>query len=107
MKRTLPDRIVRPIRTLILLCAACVTGAAADDYAAARGELVAAYQAQDFGAMRVAAERALAIRPGHPGALFNLAFAEVLDDDPEASLATLNRLLAMKIDMGIAGIDEF
>lgn len=57
--------------------------------------------------MRAAAERALAIRPGHPGALFNLAFAEVLDDDPDASLDTLNRLLSRDIDMGIADIDEF
>ncbi len=57
--------------------------------------------------MRSAAERALAARPGYTGALFNLAFAEVLDDDPEASLRTLNRLLAQNIDMGVAEIDEF
>nr|MDJ0911775.1 hypothetical protein [Woeseiaceae bacterium] len=73
----------------------------------ARAELVAAYQAQDFTAMRSAAERALAARPGHPGALFNLAFAEVLDNDPRASLETLNRLLAQKVDMRVAAIDEF
>ena len=104
----LPERIAQPIRILILFAAACFAGtAAADDYADARAELVAAYQAQDFAAMRTAAERALAIRPGHPGALFNLAFAEVLDDDPRASLDTLNRLLAQDVDMGIANIDEF
>ena len=39
--------------------------------------------------------------------MFNLAFAEVLDGDPDASLTTLNRLLAQSIDMGVAGIDEF
>ncbi|MDJ0910373.1 MAG: hypothetical protein QNI99_14335, partial [Woeseiaceae bacterium] len=76
MKRTLPERIAHPIRTVLLLLAAGIAGTAtADDYADARAELVAAYQAQDFTAMRSAAERALAARPGHPGALFNLAFA--------------------------------
>ncbi len=112
MKRTLPDRIVRPIRVALVVLAVGFTATAtadeyADEYADARAELVAAYQAQDFGAMRAAAERALAIRPGHPGALFNLAFAEVLDSDPRASLETLNRLLAQNVDMGIANIDEF
>lgn len=108
MRRTLPDRIAGSIRILFLVAGSLfATIAAADDYADARADLVAAYQAQDFVAMRAAADRALTERPGHPGALFNLAFAEVLDDDPEASLETLNLLLAKNIDMGIADIDEF
>ena len=108
MRRTLPDRIARSIRILLFLTGCLfATVAVADDYADARADLVAAYQAQDFAGMRAAAERALTARPGHPGALFNLAFAEVLDEDPDASLMTLNRLLAMNVDMGIAGIDEF
>ena len=106
MRRTLPDGIVRTVQVLFAL-AALAAPAAADDYADARGEMVAAYQAEDYDAMRAAAERALAARPGHPGALFNLAFAEVLSGDPEASLDTLNRLLARNVDMGIAAIDEF
>lgn len=83
------------------------TAAGADDYSDARAELVAAYQAQDFPAMRVAAQRSLDARPRYPNALFNLAFAQALDGDAEAAVATLNRLLEMKIVFPTAGMDEF
>ena len=51
----------------------------ADDYGDARAELVAAYQAEDFSAMQLAAHKAVAARPGYPGALFNLALAYTLN----------------------------
>ena len=83
-------------RLLIALLVLAVSQTAlADDYAVARSDMVAAYQASDFAAMRDAAHRALAARPGYPGALFNLALAQVLDDEPAASLATLRDLLAV------------
>ena len=79
----------------------------ADDYGDARSDLVAAYQQADFAAMRIAARKALAARPGYPGALFNLALAQALDDDPIASLQTLQDLLSIGIDFGVADLDEF
>jgi sugar lactone lactonase YvrE len=69
--------------------------------------MVAAYQAQDFSTMLVAAESALRARPGYPGALFNLALAQVLSGDATASLHTLNYLLELGIDFGVADIGEF
>lgn len=83
------------------------SAAFADAYRDARGELFAAYQAGDYESMRLAARKAIAARPGYPGALFNLALAQALDDDPSASLATLQDLLAVGIDFGVADIDEF
>lgn len=79
----------------------------ADDYNDARGELVRAYQESDFVAMRAAAQKAIDARPGYPGALFNLALAQVLDNDPAASLETLQDLLSIGIDFDVATIDEF
>lgn len=79
----------------------------ADDYAEARGELVAAYQAEDFPTMVIAAENALAARPGYASALFNLAFAQVLNGDPDASFTTMQVLLRQKVDFGIADIEAF
>lgn len=81
--------------------------AVADDYSNARSELVTAYQQADYAAMRVAAREALAARPGYPGALFNLALAQVLDDDPAASLQTLRDLSSVGVDFAVADIDEF
>lgn len=79
----------------------------ADDYADARAELVAAYQAQDYAGMVVAAQKGVTARPEHPGAKFNLALAFVLNDDNEAALSTLNRLLSDGIDFGVDELDEF
>ena len=89
---------------LLILIAA---NAAADEYADARSELVAAYQAEDYPAMIAAAEKAILIRPGYPGAMFNLALANVLNGNPEVALATLNDSLDSGIDFAVAGMDEF
>jgi sugar lactone lactonase YvrE len=79
----------------------------ADAYGDARDELVAAYQATDYSAMRAAAHKALEARPGYPGARFNLSLAELLDNDPSAALNTLNGLVAEGIDYGAANMEEF
>ncbi|MCP4302635.1 MAG: hypothetical protein GY783_18790, partial [Gammaproteobacteria bacterium] len=84
-----------------------VSDVIADDYSNARSEFVAAYQQADYAAMRVAARKALAVRPGYPNALFNLAFAQALDDDPAASLQTLRDLSSIGVDFAVADIDEF
>ncbi len=93
--------------SLWLLLALPVANAFADEYADARAEMLGAYQQADFAAMRKAAGKALAARPGFPGALFNLALAQVLDDDPVASLQTLRDLLAVGVDFNIGTIPEF
>jgi len=92
---------------LIALLMTTVASASGEDYAAARAELVAAYQAQDYAAMVDAARSALRARPGYPGARFNLALAYVLNDDAGASLEQLDLLLADGIDFGVANLDEF
>jgi len=79
----------------------------ADAYSDARDELVAAYQAADFGAMRRAADNALLARPGYPGAIFNRALAEVLDGDAASSLSTLMGLADSGVDYRVAEAEEF
>jgi len=79
----------------------------ADAYGDARAELVAAYEAQDFEAMQDAARKALLARPNNPGALFNLAYAQILGGDSDGALSTLNSLAGMAVDFGVVGIDEF
>ena len=94
--------------TLFLLCCLFIGDVArADDYAAARADLVAAYEARDYPAMRAAAGTALLARPEYPGALFNKALAEALDGDADAAMETLGRLLAKGIDFGVEDIDAF
>jgi len=90
-----------------ILCCSWVSVANADAFSDARSELVAAYQAEDFAAMRVAAGKALDARPGYPGALFNRALAEALDGDAEAALNTVAGLAASGVDYGVAEIPEF
>ncbi|MFQ5609336.1 MAG: hypothetical protein ACE5F8_03600, partial [Woeseiaceae bacterium] len=92
--------------TLLILLVYTPT-AFADAYGEARAELVAAYQAEDFTAMRAAAERSLEARPGYAGALFNLALAHVLNGDEYRAMDTLYALLDQKVDFGVKDIDEF
>jgi len=100
-RRTVLTRLLY-VTLLVVSC-----GALADDYGDARSELFTAYQEADYSAMRIAARKALAARPGYPGALFNLALAETLDGDASASLQTLQDLLSVGVDFGVAEIDEF
>ncbi len=100
MLPTLP-RIVVPLFFLFFV----FDPALADDYADARAELIAAYQAQDFAAMQLAASKALEARPGYPGALFNLAFAKALVEDHAGSLQILQRLVDSGVDNGVADIE--
>ncbi|MDH3616921.1 MAG: hypothetical protein OEQ90_10685 [Gammaproteobacteria bacterium] len=96
-----------PVLFVYLSLTAVFSDVFADDYTDARAELVAAYQQADYAAMRTAARKALAARPGYPGALFNLALAQALDDDPTASLQTLRDLSSVGVDFGVADREEF
>jgi len=97
--------LTRSLGVIALLAA--VSAASADGYADARAELVAAYQAQDYAAMVTAAEKSLLARPGYPGAMFNLALANVLNGNPESALGNLTVLLNNGIDFGVGQMDEF
>lgn len=79
----------------------------AADYNDARQRLIAAYQQQDFAAMVAAAEDALNSRPEYPAALYNLAFAHVLNGAPDESLAVLQKLALMSIDFEVESNDAF
>ncbi|MGI9271604.1 MAG: hypothetical protein ACR2QT_07510, partial [Woeseiaceae bacterium] len=57
--------------------------------------------------MQLAAHQAIKARPGYPGALFNLAFANALAGDIGGSLEILNSLVQTGVDYGVANIDEF
>lgn len=93
---------------LVALAAALTAPPAhADAYADARQALVAAYQSSDFAAMETAARAALAARPEYPGALFNLALAQALNEDPDGSIRTLARLAARGVDFGVAEMEAF
>jgi hypothetical protein len=95
------------IASSIVAAASVAPAAWADDYADARADLVAAYEAEDYAAMKVAAAFSLEARPEFPGALFNLAFAEALDGDADAAMATLGRLVEKQIDFGVENIEAF
>jgi len=96
-------------QSLLALVGALLVSATAlaDDYADARADLVAAYQAEDFAAMRIAADKSLVARPEYPGALFNKAFSEALNGDADAAMATLGRLIEKQIDYGVENIEAF
>ncbi len=98
-------RLTRCVSSIALVLVAAL--AAADEYADARAELVQAYQAGDFASMVVAAERAVAARPDHPGAKFNLALANTLNDDADAAFEALGLLIDIGIDFDIANLGEF
>ncbi len=77
------------------------------DYDEARGELVSAYRSGDYAVMVEASEKALRARLEYPGGLFNLALAQAMNGEAQRALGTLNRLLALGVDYGVADRDEF
>ena len=90
-------------RTAVATSLLFMSVAHADDYGDARAAMVAAYQASEFESMEAAAHRALEARPGYPGALFNLALAQVLNNRAYASLETLDRLA----ELGILSVSRY
>ena len=79
----------------------------ADDYSDARTEMIAAYQAEDYSAMQLAAQKAVIARPEYPGALFNLSLAYALNGKHRDSLRILRRLTEKGVDFGVAEMEEF
>jgi streptogramin lyase len=103
-RRMQPERIF----TIVLLAGVLqASPALADAYGDARADLIAAYQARDYPRMREAAHAALDARPGYPGALFNLALADVLAGDAVASLKIMRSLAARGVDYAIEDAEEF
>lgn len=112
MRRTWDTTLTKQTRhrkfiALLVSALLFASAASADEYRDARAELIAAYQQQDYAAMLVAAEKALAARPGFPGGLFNLALTQTLNGDHTASLQTLRLLLDKRVDFGADELDEF
>jgi hypothetical protein len=79
----------------------------ADDYRDARAELIAAYQAENYPKMLLAARKAAAARPGYPGGLFNLALSQTLNSDHHGSLQTLEILVEKGVDFGASELADF
>ena len=77
------------------------------DFRPAMREARTAYQRQDFAAYLRATAQADALEPGHPMILHNLAGAYALNGKKAEALATLRRLLAMQVDLGVAGDSDF
>lgn len=90
-KKLLANQLVSALAAL-LTGLAVMPVVAAENYAEARAELVAAWQAEDFPAMREAARQALAFRPNHTGARFNLALAHAVNGDDDSALMELHRV---------------
>ena len=99
--------MLRPLPILLLLVSLSTSLANADDYRDARAELIAAYQEANHPVMLLAARKALAARPGYPGALFNLALTQTLNSDHYGALDTLNLLLEKGVDFGATELDDF
>ena len=97
------------LRSLLILAAILgnTPALAGGDYAQSRANMVDAYRSGDFARMVVFADQALQARPGFPGALFNLALAQALANDPATALATLNRLADIQVDPGALEMEEF
>lgn len=96
----------KPLAT-ILLTFLFGSAAHADEYHDARAELVEAYQQQDYLAMRRAAAKALLARPEYPPALYNLAFAYALNDQPRDALRILQRVQRKGADFAVVDAEEF
>ena len=103
----LPSLHNRALTPIVLACVFFPATVLGDAYSDARAELVTAYQAQDYAAMRDAARKALAARPGYPGARFNLAFAKALGGDSAGSLEEFSSLVATGVDYGVDETEEF
>lgn len=103
-------RLIGPIGLILAFCLASPVAKPQDEPAVGpakaghfdyRRAAVAAYQAKDYHAMLAACEAALALRPDSARYLFNLASAQVLTSQPDAALATLNRLADLGLSLPI------
>lgn len=79
-------------------------------------EGIAAYREGDEGTFVAKLDSALAMRPGHPGLVYNLAAAKALTHDTAGALALLSRLADWELSYdpaadpefgGLSGVSEF
>lgn len=83
--------------SLVLVVAAAV---GADDVPTLRRQAALAYQAKDWKGFLDNAEKASALRPDHPGLLYNVACARSLNGDAAGAIQALDRLAGWQVDLG-------
>ena len=78
-----------------------------DSPEALNGRLVHAYQAKDYPTFLVLSRQLLAVSPGDPRAIYNVASGEALAGDAAQSFRLLERLLQMHLDLGAEKDPDF
>ncbi|MBI3449609.1 MAG: SMP-30/gluconolactonase/LRE family protein [Acidobacteria bacterium] len=81
--------------------------AAGDDVKQLRQQMLAAYQAKDYPLMLSVSLKILALDPGNPKQIFNVALAETKTGDTASASKHLIDLADRGLDFGIADADEF
>ncbi len=92
---------------LCVLAAGPDGGVSGGDFRPAMREARSAYQRQDWAGYLKATAQADGLEPNHPMVLHNLAGAYALNGKKAEALAVLQRLLAMQVDLGVAGDGDF
>lgn len=85
---------------IVSLVLQTTAAAAADDVTTYRRQAAVAYKAKDWTAFLENAAKASALRPDHPGLLYNVACARSLTGDAKGALQALETLAAWKVDLG-------
>src|SRR5260221_14437907 len=96
------------IPTVVLFAAGLAIAAAAPaDFVSLYQAATAAHKAKDFATEKARLKEALALRPGHPAALYQLAAAQARGNEPERALDTLQQLAAMGLSFDPSGDTDF
>lgn len=91
----------------LLLSVAAITSLAAQGFVELFNAATAAYNARDYKTMELRLTEALALRPAHPTALYNLAAAHALRGNAAGALDTLGALAKMGLSFEPAADADF
>jgi sugar lactone lactonase YvrE len=98
-------------RSLLFAAILSVSLAAAQDTPATPEALnaaaIKAYQAKDYAAFLANEKQALALDPGSPRLIYNVACGEALTGNAAAAVRHLDDLVALKLDLGAETDDDF
>ena len=98
-------------RSLLFAAILSVSLAAAQDTPATPEALnaaaIKAYQAKDYAAFLANEKQALALVPGSPRLIYNVACGEALTGNAAAAVRHLDDLVALKLDLGAETDDDF
>jgi sugar lactone lactonase YvrE len=94
MRRALPG-LSLVVASAALIAAQAAAPAKTENFVALFNAATAAYNARDYRTMQARLGEALALRPAHPTALYNLASAQALGGNAAAALDTLGALANM------------